>query len=82
MKQPKILVVTSSFGNGHEGKGIHPNTIRSNEHLYEYYKQHSITHKQKNNSRNSKFNCSITTEDIEFHKIKPNRNLDGLQKNI
>ncbi|XZF77911.1 hypothetical protein ACSBO6_10305 [Bacillus sp. AL-1R] len=63
-----------------EGKGIHPNTIRTNEHLYEYYKKHSKTHKQKKNSQNRKFNRSITTEDIEFHKIKPNRNLDGLQK--
>jgi len=63
-----------------EGKGIHPNTIRSNEHLYEYYKQHSKTHKQKMNSKKNTFNRSITTENIEFHKIKPNRNLNNLQK--
>lgn len=63
-----------------EGKGIHPNTIRSNEHLYEYYKQHSKTYKQKRNSKNNTFNHSITNEDFEFHKIKPNRNLDNLQK--
>lgn len=31
-------------------------------------------------SKNNTFNRSITTEDIEFHKIKPNRHLDNLQK--
>ena len=39
-----------------EGKGIHPNTIRTNEQLYEYYKQHSLTYKQKENSKNVKPN--------------------------
>ncbi|MFF2875312.1 hypothetical protein ACFVR2_03220 [Gottfriedia sp. NPDC057991] len=28
-----------------EGKGIHQNTIRTNEQLLEYYKQHSLTYK-------------------------------------
>ncbi|HGE5799802.1 hypothetical protein P9Z76_20520 [Bacillus cereus] len=63
-----------------ERKGIHPNTIRSNEHLYEYYKQHSKTHKQKKNSKNNTFKRSIPPEDIEFHKIKLNRNLDNLRR--
>ncbi len=29
-------------------KGIHINTIKRNEELYEYYKQHSRTYKVKN----------------------------------
>lgn len=29
-----------------EGKGIHSNTIRSNEQLYKYYKQYSKTFKK------------------------------------
>jgi len=63
-----------------EGNGIHPNTIRTNEQLYEYYKEHSKNHKQKKNSKNTTFNSSITTENIEFHKIKLNRNLNSLQR--
>ncbi|MBM7583920.1 hypothetical protein JOC86_000457 [Bacillus pakistanensis] len=62
-----------------EGKGIHPNTIRTNEQLYEYYKQHSKTYKQKNRKSNT-LNSSVTLEDIKFHKIKPNRNLKNLER--
>ncbi|MBD8027864.1 hypothetical protein H9636_14520 [Ureibacillus sp. Re31] len=62
-----------------EGKGIHPNTIRTNEQLYEYYKQHSLTYKQKENSKNSKtpLNNDI---DIDFRKVKPNRNVENAQR--
>ncbi len=63
-----------------EGKGIHHNTIRTNEQLYEYYKQHSKTYKQKKNSKGYISNGSVTVGDIEFHKIKPNRNLDNIQR--
>lgn len=61
-----------------EGKGIHSNTIRTNEQLYEYYKQHSLTYKQKENSKNVKpsFNNDF---DIDFRKVKPNRNVDNAQ---
>ncbi|WP_131923755.1 hypothetical protein [Hazenella coriacea] len=37
-----------------EGKGIHLNTIRKNEKLYEYYKQHSLPFEQKVNGKNVK----------------------------
>ena len=57
-----------------------PNTIRTNEELYEYYKQHSKTHKQKKNGKNTVFNRSITREDLEFPKIKPSRNPDNLRR--
>ncbi|MGG3471589.1 hypothetical protein ABES02_29500 [Neobacillus pocheonensis] len=63
-----------------EGKGIHPNTIRTNELLYEHYKQHSKTYKHKNNSKSNKSNGPVTIENIEFQKIKPNRNLENLQR--
>lgn len=63
-----------------EGKGLHPNTIRTNEQLYDYYKQHSKTYKQKNNGKSNRLNSSVTIEDIEFHKIKPNRNLENVQR--
>ncbi|MEH6945376.1 hypothetical protein [Bacillus sp. JJ722] len=61
-----------------EGKGIHLNTIRTNEHLYEYYKQNSKTFKQ--NENNKKVNPKGTVKDIDFHNIKPNRNLDNLYR--
>ena len=64
-----------------DGKGIHHNTIRTNEVLYEYYKQHSKTYKQKTNSKSNISIRSITVENIEFHKIKPNRNKKNLQRN-
>jgi hypothetical protein len=62
-----------------EGKGIHPNTIRANEELYGYYKQHSLTFKQKENSKNVK--PTINTEiDIDFRKINPNRSVENAQR--
>ncbi|KEZ49899.1 hypothetical protein [Metabacillus indicus] len=63
-----------------EGKGIHPNTIRTNEQLYEYYKQHSKTHKQKRNRKNPVFNRSINSNDWGFSKIKTGRNPDNLKR--
>lgn len=63
-----------------EGKGIHPNTIRTNEQLYEYYKQHSKTYKQKENRQNTVLTRSITTEEINFHKINPNRSVENVQR--
>jgi hypothetical protein len=60
-----------------EGKGIHPNTIRTNEQLYEYYKQNSLTYKQKENSKNVK---PILNNDIDYRKVKPNRNVDNAQR--
>lgn len=61
-----------------EGKGIHPNTIRSNEELYEYYKQHSKTFKLRENSKGIKPNN--LNRDIDFRMLRPYRNLDGLHR--
>lgn len=63
-----------------EGKGIHPNTIRTNETLHEYYKQHSLTYKQKVNSKNAKSNIDTDMEDTDFRKIKPNRSVENVQR--
>lgn len=60
-----------------EGKGIHQNTIRSNDELYEYYKQNSNTFKQKENSKVNQNNLDL---DIDFRKLKPDRNLDILHR--
>lgn len=60
-----------------EGKGIHSNTIRTNEQLYDYYKQHSLTYKQKDRSKNM---TTLLDIDIDFRKLKPNRNFENAQR--
>ncbi|KFM95537.1 hypothetical protein [Bacillus clarus] len=60
-----------------EKKGIHQNTIRINEYLYECYKQHSLTYKQKENTKSMKPNFNA---DIDFRKIKPNRSVENKQR--
>ncbi|MEI4605018.1 hypothetical protein WAG19_24505 [Bacillus cereus] len=63
-----------------EGNGIHSNTIRTNDTLYEYYKQHSLTYKQKENSKNMKVNFNADRKGIDFRKIKPNRSVENTQR--
>jgi len=60
-----------------EGKGIHSNTIRTNEQLYDYYKQHSLTYKQKETSKNVNPTLNI---DIDFRKLKPDRSVENAQR--
>ncbi|PLR83014.1 hypothetical protein CVD25_10085 [Bacillus canaveralius] len=60
-----------------KGKGIHPNTIRTNEQLYDYYKQHSLTYKQKENSSNKKSTLNTNSDEFDFRRIKSNRNIDN-----
>jgi len=61
-----------------EGKGIQENAIRLNEELYECYKQHSKTFKQKENSKGIKPNN--LNLDVNFRTLKPDRNLDNLHR--
>lgn len=63
-----------------EGKGVHPNTIRTNEQLYKYYKQHSLTYKQKEKSKNIKPNLNANMDDMDFRKIKSNRSSENKQR--
>lgn len=60
-----------------EGKGIHSNTIRTNEQLYEYYKQHSLAYKQKENRKNVK---PPLNTDIDFRKLKQNRGIENARR--
>lgn len=62
------------------GKGIHPNTIRTNGQLYDYYKQFSLAYKQKENSKKGKYISKNTMDDIDFRKIKPNRKVENTQR--
>lgn len=53
------------------GKGIHPNTIKTNELLFGYYKQHSQSYKKRQtNKQPSQLNVR---HDIDLRRIKPNR---------
>ncbi|MGE7910297.1 hypothetical protein [Lysinibacillus xylanilyticus] len=61
-----------------EGKGIHENTIRSNVELYKYYKQHSKTYKQRENSKGIKPNSLKL--DVNFQMLKADHNLDNLHR--
>jgi hypothetical protein len=45
------------------GKGIHPNTVSSNDQLYEYYKQFSKTYKQKQ-TKKSPPTINLTNETV------------------
>lgn len=60
------------------GKGIHMNTIKRNEELYAYYKQHSRTYKMKNTRKKpekpSKFDESTV------RRISPERDLNNVRK--
>ncbi|MFC0472493.1 hypothetical protein ACFFHM_18910 [Halalkalibacter kiskunsagensis] len=64
-----------------EGKGIHPNTIRTNDALYGYYKQHSKTYKQKENGKNLKPQRIELNDNMDFRKIKPDRKIEKVQRN-
>jgi hypothetical protein len=59
-------------------KGIHPNTIKTNELLFDYYKQHSHTYKQRQtNKPPSQLNL---TQDTDLRRIRPNRDLAHLRQ--
>ncbi|MDF1997324.1 hypothetical protein [Peribacillus frigoritolerans] len=60
-----------------QGKGIHSNTIKRNEKLYSYYKQHSKTFKV---SQGKKKPLSNTTfDESAIRKISPKRNLSNVR---
>lgn len=60
-----------------EGKGIHSNTIKRNEELYSYYKQHSRTFKVKQVKK--KPLSSLTFDESTIRKLSPDRNLSNVR---
>lgn len=60
-----------------EGKGIHPNTIKTNPTLYEYYKEHSKTYKQKHSKR--RIVVPDVGDDTVFRRIKLERDLTNVR---
>ncbi|MGG0276531.1 hypothetical protein [Bacillus rhizoplanae] len=65
-----------------EGKGIHWQTVKSNEALYEYYKQHSKTYKQRSHSRRSAQKDSHVSVDYENAHINADRNRDNALRRL
>lgn len=60
-----------------KGKGLHPNTIKTNEALYEYYKMHSTTYKIK--QRKTKTVTSVVFDESDLRNISPERNLANVR---
>ncbi|MDP5276200.1 hypothetical protein [Chengkuizengella axinellae] len=61
------------------GRGIHKNTIRSNPELYDHYKQHSKTYKQKQKSHKSRFKQFTNVKRAEYQKLTLQRNLKNVE---
>jgi len=60
------------------GKGIHPNTIKTNEELYSYYKQHSRTYKIKQVKKKTLQHS--TFDESTIRRISPDRNLINIRR--
>lgn len=58
--------------------GIHINTIKRNDELYEYYKKHSSTYKVKNARK--KPEKPSTFDESTLRRISPNRDLNNARK--
>ncbi|WP_107842080.1 hypothetical protein [Metasolibacillus meyeri] len=61
-----------------EEKGIHINTIKRNEELYEHYKKHSRTYKIKNARKKSE--KPSTFDESTLRRISPERGLTNARK--
>ncbi|PGA73492.1 hypothetical protein [Bacillus pseudomycoides] len=60
-----------------EGKGIHRNTISTNQELNAYYKQHSKSYKKKLNINKSTQKRSVAFTSVDYRRIR----LDGSIEN-
>lgn len=63
-----------------EEKGIHPNTIKTNQELKEYYKLHSKTYKQKSNSNKSMQKCSVEFVPVDYRRISAERSKENVER--
>lgn len=59
-------------------KGIHVNTVKRNEELYEYYKKHSRTYKVKNARKKPEKPPKL--EETTLIRISPNRDSNNARK--
>ena len=65
-----------------QGKGIHFNTIRNHEELYDYYKKHSKSYKKKQKELEKHLPYRETEKHTfhEFEQLQPNRNLKNVYR--
>lgn len=63
-----------------EGRGIHRNTISTNQELNGYYKQHSKTYKKKSNSNKSAQKRSVAFTPVDYRRIRSDRNLENTER--
>ena len=63
-----------------EGKGIHPNSIKRNKDLYEYYKEHSETYAKNKVLAERKRPYKNKLKSRRFEDIKPDRNKTDVRK--
>ncbi|MGM1022670.1 MAG: hypothetical protein ACQEXV_19665 [Bacillota bacterium] len=61
-----------------ENKGIHPNSIKSNPELYEYYKKNAKNITTVRKSLNSSFKSDLSAKN--YNLIKPDRDLQALRR--
>ncbi|WP_242218656.1 hypothetical protein [Bacillus cereus group sp. BfR-BA-01380] len=63
-----------------EGKGIHRNTISTNQELNAYYKQHSETYKKKSNSNKSAQKRSVAFTPVDYRRIRSERSIKNTER--
>ncbi|PFN04994.1 hypothetical protein [Bacillus cereus] len=63
-----------------EGKGIHRNTISTNQELNAYYKQYSKTYKKKSNSNKSAQKRSVAFTPVDYRRIRLDRSIENTER--
>ncbi|MGG3527748.1 hypothetical protein COM13_04530 [Bacillus pseudomycoides] len=63
-----------------EGKGIHRNTISTNQELNAYYKQHSKSYKKKLNINKSTQKRSVAFTSVDYRRIRSDRSIENTER--
>ncbi|MCX2826748.1 hypothetical protein RGU76_05575 [Bacillus pseudomycoides] len=63
-----------------EGKGIHRNTISTNQELNAYYKQHSNSYKKKLNINKSTQKRSVAFTSVDYRRIRSDRSIENTER--
>ncbi|AIK36093.1 hypothetical protein BG07_540 [Bacillus pseudomycoides] len=63
-----------------EGKGIHRNTISTNQELNAYYKQHSKSYKKKLNINKSTQKRSVAFTSVDYRRIRLDRSIENTER--
>ncbi|WP_144569059.1 hypothetical protein [Bacillus pseudomycoides] len=63
-----------------EGKGIHRNTISTNQELNAYYKRHSKSYKKKLNINKSTQKRSVAFTSVDYRRIRLDRSIENTER--